>query len=536
MISYYDNLRKLISLIFIVLSFYSISFYEGSKIIFLLFNFLVITLTYYLTNSTSSFFSFFLAFYFFMGYWFKYNFSLIYNNGYVFDSGMSNPPIKIDIDDVLVNIIFICLVIIFSTYISNKKFYYSKKLIKPKINFFTKVYFKYKYLILSLFTFTFLYVGLINFRFKLYVKGIFFENEINLLIISFIKWLILFGFVSMSCYFLNKESLNKNKKLLLIFLIVFLEIFISYTSMLSRAMVLFGLPFIYTFIFHEKQKNYFIKYSIIALLFVIFSFFSIIISNKERTLIINNMKKNIKMNYEEFKSGNNVSEKDNIKVEQNYIDSSKFNFQIDETKKEKLEKKTDTSQLNKTSLTENPGNISSPADAKHMSYFIIINRWVGIDSLINVSRSENLGFDLFFRAFEEKKSIYGNTFYEKNFGLSENKKNFYFQNTFMKGNTLPGLVSFLFYTGNLPFLFISIMLIIIFFNFVERKIYFLCDNNLYFVSFISHSIVYRLFSFGYAPADTYLFLISIILSVSVIYFLNISSFDKIFNNLKYTIK
>ena len=73
-----------------------------------------------------------------------------------------------------------------------------------------------------------------------------FENNYNFILTNFLKWLILFGFTTISCLILKSEIIKKNKYIPLIFLIVFLEIFCSYTSMLSRSMILFGLPFLYS--------------------------------------------------------------------------------------------------------------------------------------------------------------------------------------------------------------------------------------------------------------------------------------------------
>ena len=85
--------------------------------------------------------------------------------------------------------------------------------------------------------------------------------------------------------------------------------------------------------------------------------------------------------------------------------------------------------------------------------------------------------------------------------------------TVMKGNTLPGIISFLYYTGSPLFLLISIILIFFIFNFLENFLRYFTNNNLVFVCFISNMIASRLFHFGYAPKDSYLFLISILLSI-----------------------
>ena len=89
----------------------------------------------------------------------------------------------------------------------------------------------------------------------------------------------------------------------------------------------------------------------------------------------------------------------------------------------------------------------------------------------------------------------------------------------MKGNTLPGIISFLYYTGSSIFLLLSIILIFFIFNSLENFLKRVTDNNLVFICFISNMIATRLFHFGYAPKDSYLFLASILLSVFFLIFL-----------------
>ena len=157
---------------------------------------------------------------------------------------------------------------------------------------------------------------------------------------------------------------------------------------------------------------------------------------------------------------------------------------------------------------------------------------MGIDSLINVSKSKELGFQTLIDAFKESKIKVGNSFYETKFSLENKKPSFSSNNIYVKGNTLPGLFTFLYYTGNKFFLLFFSFVFILFFIYLEKKIFFVSNKNLFFVAFFSHCIVNRIFSFGYAPKHTYLFLISLILSVIFIYFLETNRFDKRFNNLK----
>ena len=76
------------------------------------------------------------------------------------------------------------------------------------------------------------------------------------------------------------------------------------------------------------------------------------------------------------------------------------------------------------------------------------------------------------------------------------------------------------------------MLLVLIFIYLEKKIFIITKKNLFFVAFFSHYITFRIFSFGYAPKDSYLFIFSIILSIILIYLLENDRFAKILSNLK----
>ena len=100
----------------------------------------------------------------------------------------------------------------------------------------------------------------------------------------------------------------------------------------------------------------------------------------------------------------------------------------------------------------------------------------------------------------------------------------------------PIVISFLFYPGNLYILFISLFVLVLILSLFEVLCKKLTNNNMIFASFISFIICFRLFNFGYAPSDTYLFVISIFISVLFIYFYQLLKFlflIKVKNNKKY---
>ena len=160
-----------------------------------------------------------------------------------------------------------------------------------------------------------------------------------------------------------------------------------------------------------------------------------------------------------------------------------------------------------------------PLTSEKVINFILINRWIGIDSLIVVHSFEKKNFDLFFKSLREDKNNLENTFYEKTFNFTSDKLNIEINQKYLKGNTLPGIISFLYYSGNIYFVLIFLFIIFIICNSFERLIKKITMGNTIFACFLSNMIATRLIHFGYAPKDTYLFILSILLSLLLMIFL-----------------
>ena len=214
----YYFLRKIFFISFIIISIFSINFYEGSSLIYLIYCLIFILMFYYLTDNKASYFEIFLSTYLFLGFWFKYVFSLILFNGRVFDSGQNRST---NIDDILIIGIIIACILLFSSFINkkiiNKKIYFQQKI--KKTNFFEIFYLENKYKTLFSFLLIVFFIGMINLKYGIYQRGFIPVTETNFLIQNTIKWLLLFGFTTFSCFIINVEILNKKKVSYLTFLI-----------------------------------------------------------------------------------------------------------------------------------------------------------------------------------------------------------------------------------------------------------------------------------------------------------------------------
>ena len=516
----YKIFRILFFVLFVGISFYSIKFYEGSILIYLSYCLSFIAMLFYLTDKEASYFEIFFSVYLFLGFWFKYVFSLMLYEGRVYDSNVAQIK-STNIDDILILGTAIALTCLFSSFISKKfkKEHLILNRIKSENPLFVDLYLHNRIKVLLAFITFVIFVALFNLKLGIHQRGFLYNNELPSVIINLIKWLMLFGFTTFSCFILHVEINNLKKINIFTALIIFFEVFFSYTSMLSRSFIINSSSLILPI--YQQSTKLIKKYDLkLIVLFIIILFLTI-----TSIFAVNNIRiEKVKIVIQEYKelTEKKLNKSNNDTIIEKKLDN--YNFQIPENKLENsdLNSKKNTEsfteeefavELEKSSTNTNSEAKIDDTSPKDVLNFILINRWIGIDSLILVSSSNNKGFDLFFRALKEVKDNVDYTFYEKEFGLVDVKTNVDTGKTVMKGNTLPGIISFLYYTGSPIFLLLSIMLIFFLFNSFEFFLKHLTDNNLVFMCFISNMIATRLFHFGYAPKDSYVFLTSILLAV-----------------------
>ena len=487
----YKISRIIFFTVFSIISIYATQFYEGSILIFGCYCFFLLLTFFYLTNSKSSYFEIFFSSYLFLGFWFKYIFSLIFYNGIVFDSGQIKST---KIDEVLILTILITFVCLISSFINKKFINLDVKKDETRIKSFCEnFYLNNRNIILIIFILLISFVGFFNNKLGIFQRGFIYLSETSMYINNFIKWLLLFGFTTFSCFVIHIEILNYKKINIITVIISFFEIFISYTSMLSRSFIINSisliLPIYQKSLFFKKAHDK--KFIFLFIVIIFLTLISLYVVNNIRLSKLYSMIGEWTAN--QNKQLNIESPKD-LKIKE-------YNFQIPKSdfKLENLQNK--------------------PVTPTKVINFILINRWIGIDSLIVVNSFEKKNFDLFFQSLREDKNNLENTFYEKTFNLSSEKLNIEINQKYLKGNTLPGIISFLYYSGSIYFLLISLFIIFILCNFFERLIKKITQGNAIFACFLSNMIATRLIHFGYAPKDTYLFILSILLSILLMIFL-----------------
>jgi len=200
------NIIKFIIIIFaIVFTYLAFDKHQGNLFFYLLFSFLINSLFIYSLNTEKLFFETFFAGLIWLGFWFKYTMSLMFMCGTLYDSG---PLFNIiNIDKALIPSM-VAISAIFLGFVIRQKFLNFNINIRDQRSFFEKIYLNNKNLIMFLFIFFFLIIAYFNFYFNIYQKGFIYPHNISSIVVNFIKWMILFGLTTFTCFFVYTEVLR----------------------------------------------------------------------------------------------------------------------------------------------------------------------------------------------------------------------------------------------------------------------------------------------------------------------------------------
>jgi hypothetical protein len=471
-----DNLKKyfLTFKLFIIVSLLFLFYngfvnYSGSKYSYVLFSIINLYLIIFSFRKKAFFFETFFGILLFLGFWFKFTVIISFTDG-IFKEGVGNfdySPENFDYGLLISSVGIIPLVIV--GHLREIMFYYPSKInfITTKANFYSD---NRKNILLIFLLFIILTASL-NGYFKIYQKGLIPLQEINFFISGSIKWLLLFGLSTVSCVLIFLEIKNFKKIFNLTIFIFLLENFLSSISMISRGMIFNSLSIIYGIYKFSKKIGKFLKIQSFIKMIIfcgILFYISVILVNEIRAKYFYIGKSRI-----------DTMEKINVSKNENHFNLFNNNSEI---------------------------------------FYIATNRWVGIDAMLAVAQNKNkLGMPLLHEAFNESFQKKSPTFYEKTFYLkstNDSTINMY-ENT--QGNTLTGIIAFLFYSGSLLFVFITMLVLIIFANVLEFISFKASGKNLIFCSLIGQIIAFRFIHFGYLPKQSYLLFGSIFLTIFAVY-------------------
>jgi len=484
LIFFYKLMKIFIIFSLIVLIYFGFQSYTGNKFLYLFFSIISNYLIFFAFRKKAIFFETFFSLLLWLGFWFKFTCTISFTSGNFKEGvGLFDYSKFLFNESLIVSTIGLVAFIFSGHFREIFLFNYPNKLekINLKNNFFLfgqkKIWFIFFILILA--------IGILNFHFKIYQKGLLPLYELNFLISGSFKWLLLFGLSSISALLIFYEFNFFRKFFLTSSFLAIFETFISSFSMLSRGMIFNSLAIIYgIYKFSNKinKRNNFGYY--LKSIFFIFIFFYISVSS---------------VNY----------------IRSNYFyvgKSSEFSIEL-------LTKKKEIPTYNNNNIKDK--SITFEKNNSEI-FYLLINRWVGIDGVMSVvSKKELLNIPFLLSAFEERAKPDAPTFYELTFELesmNSSSANLYKN---VKGNTLPGIIAFSYYSGSYIVLFLIIFFISILSSYIELAAFKFSSKNMIFSALIGQVIAFRFIHFGYLPHQSYLLFGTIILTIIIIFILNI---------------
>ena len=464
-------------LIFLIFNLWVLTNYIGHKITYISFSLLSIIYLFYMFRPKSIFFDNFLGLFLFLGLWLNFSLKIklksIFPKGvqdfkYWFSDGVGSFDFSPDSID---KVLFICMIayssIMLSSLIRQNFFIYKENIIKK---FEKKFYIKNKIFILTSFFSLIFIFSLINFNFKIYQRGI--VNDYGIFINSLFTFLFFVLFPSIATFIINYES-HTNKSLKISIVTSIIEAFLNSYSILSRNFIFNPLSNLFGIYKLNKITNNFnhTKFLYFLVLIIFFFLISVTLVSKERNEFL--IKKTDKLN-------------------EKIVNDKKFNS------------------------TDN-----AIISFSNRIFKIFVSRLIGVEGIMSVSSSKELNFKLFYYALNEKYVRGENSFYDK--FKNENrtskackKNNLEKINCNINSISLMGIIAFLFYSGSFLFLFFGLMIVCLFCSFFEYLCY-RVSNNMVFSAFVSQIFAYRLWHFGYLPANTYKLVLSICILIILTY-------------------
>ena len=451
----------LITVSIITLGFLSSQNYVGHIGYYLLFSFSFNFLLFRGFSSNKSFFDTFLGLFFWLGFWFKYSVRVAFMNGVFGDIGNFNNSgashDRVLLISSLAAVGFLC-----ASFIREKFIFSYKKLNDAKAHtggaFF---YNQHRMKIILFFVIIAVLIPLANAYLGIYQRGSIPRTSLPFGMNGIVTWLVFFGLSSVFSYIINFEVRTSQKASIWMILLGFSEITFSNLSMLSRGFFLNGSALLFGL--NESFKK--LKIEGLRQFYLRLSGILVIL------ILISVFATSIIRMYRFADQG------------------TTWNI----------------------SIAKNSGDIIANSSA------LIVDRWLGIEGVMAVSSSNRLGPELWREGWAEKYKSSGTSFYDKTIISSSYKNDDVANHHFV---TMPGIVGFFFYHGNIYWLFVSMVGLGLFAAFVELFVYNFGGGNLFLCSLMAEVVAYRFAHFGYVPAQSYLLFGTIIGNILVFYFLN----------------
>lgn len=480
----------------ILFSFYCASLYPGNKLLYLFFSCCFISLLSFSFFKEKFFYiDIFFSLYLWISFWLKFSLYiykpkdfLILNVGrFYFQTER--------LDEVL--LISIACALSFMSAILLRSFFCKPTLksdLLPASSGAIPFYQFHRLKLIASFIIFVICISYLNFKYNIYQRGLPFA-DLNFLTLGTFKWLFQFGLSSFALFIANQEF-KLHKSITFISLIIFIEIFFTNITTLSRGAIISGLPYVFALIMFYPKIKLSQLFPTIVLAFLVFT------------------------------SSASVS---------NYLRKLAFSAPIAEIKTDSTPPVVSTPTIvNAPAVIDTTPILVSPAipETAPVAFYQpvlsfiknlefpdlkvhIIDRVIGIEGIMAVNGFNGKGWNIFKEALNESSSDSGTSFYDTNIlhsAYMQNNERFLFAN-------LMGIFAFLYYPGSLVFIFFSFIIIYILFSSIEYLSWRLGGFNMFFTCLVGHTLAYRLIHFGYAPKQTYLLLLTLIANIFIFQFL-----------------
>lgn len=431
--------------------------YPGNVYIYLTFSLIFFGFLLF-SFKVKEYFYIFIAALFFLGFWVKLNGSLFFNNGKLYEPvGFFDYTGKNYDASLLIGILG-CSGFFLAGVIAS--FFCKSKKFSNIVFINGRRYF----IIWVLLTLLLGFICYFNLQYGLYQKA---TKELYLfptLLVWFIKWMLFIGLEISFLTLLNVGVISKLKQLNLYLIAVLFFSFLINITTLSRAFPLVGLVIL--FLMFGCLNTYRVRWShsrwfFIVLVYIFLSISSILLVNIFRTQF--------------FESNQSILNTSSIEI-----------------------------------ITEN-----KPSGGWQS---LLLGRWIGLEGVVASVAYPSTGIPLLFESFRDVKSYNASSFYDRTVVKNDSSYLDISERSYY-AITLPGLIGYLNYSGIPLIVFIGSFLISLFSYGFIRCIEFYSRNFLV-TGFCAYLLAYRWISFGYLPADTYLFFLAIIAGVAWSIFLN----------------
>lgn len=448
----------------------ALSKYPGRGSVYLLFSIVFNGLLLAGFRKKRLFFDTFIGLFFWLGFWFKSTAVFLLRGGRFPDAkghfDFSGPAFD---QALLISSVGAIALLVASMMRERSLSFYASPPVSAESQPVSIVYKKYRNIILVSFLFLFVMIAYTNLWFGIYQRGSVPRTYLPFGLNGVYTWLLLFGLTSFSAVIIDCEC-RINASPYLVMWLALLETFCSNVSMLSRGMIVNASSLMLGAIGAQQAQAFFLtrRFKFIALIALtcLFSCSVLTVSFVRRYQFSLTPS-----------SGGNVIPR---------IGSAR-------------------------EAAEEAG------ESFHTSSLIFINRWVGIEGAMAVSSCPNLGWNLWARAWQERASNVGTSFYDREIARSNYMSMDLSNHHFI---SMPGILAFCYYPGSYVFLFCSMLLLGLAGAAIETALYKLCGANFILGALLAQVIAYRYAHFGYAPRQSYLLAGTILGNVLILTLLN----------------